>query len=99
MRLVLEEYQLEKVYEVFICLTNYKFCYLRGWMRKGKTAISLTTADRFLKGVENPKVLFVTVLNAKSSVQDDYNEIKPCFELTLINYESLHKVIDQRFDL
>ena len=36
--------------------------------------------------------MFVTKKKAISSIQNDYNKLKPDFDITIINYESLHKV-------
>ena len=46
------------------------------------------TADKL--GVDT--MLFVTKKKAISSIQNDYNKFKPDFNITIINYESLHKV-------
>ena len=41
-------------------------------------------------GVDN--MLFVTKKKAISSIEDDYNKLKPKFHINIVNYESLHKV-------
>ena len=47
-------------------------------------------------GISN--MLFVTKKKAISSIEDDYKKLKPQYNLTCINYESLHKV-EGNFDL
>lgn len=63
-------------------------CYLVGETRSGKTLTVLNAID-FL-GFK--KVLFVTKKNAISSIEDDFKLLNPSFDLTVINYESVHKV-------
>ena len=43
-------------------------------------------------------MLFVTKKKAMSSIEDDYKKLNPQYNLTCINYESLHKVTG-KFDL
>lgn len=71
--------------------------YLAMEMRTGKTIISLKIAEEL--GAE--KVLFVTKKKAIPSVLDDYRRagLTGSFELTTINYESVHKVKDDDFDV
>lgn len=63
-------------------------------VRTGKTLTSLMTAEKY--GAKN--VLFLTKKKAISSIQDDYNLMKPSFDITIINNESMHKV-EGDFDL
>lgn len=90
----LREYQIQGANDVFNKLIKYKVCYLHGEVRIGKSATVLEAAK--LYGCKN--VLFLTKKKAISSIQDDYNDFGYTFGLTVINYESLHKVEDQ-FDL
>jgi hypothetical protein len=76
-------------------LQRLKIVYLISEVRTGKTFISLQTAN--LYGAK--KVLFITKLKAISSIQNDYNALNPNFEIVIINKESLHKIIDNDFDL
>ena len=64
-------------------------------VRTGKTITSLETC----KNVDAKKVLFITKIKAFSSIQDDYNKFGYTFELTIINRESLHKVLSNDFDV
>jgi hypothetical protein len=57
-------------------------------VRTGKTLTAMGTAQKL--GVDN--MLFVTKKKAISSIEDDYKLLNPKFHLTVINYESLHKV-------
>jgi hypothetical protein len=57
-------------------------------VRTGKTLTAMGTAQKL--GVDN--MLFVTKKKAISSIEDDYKLLSPKFHLTVINYESLHKV-------
>lgn len=75
-------------------LTRRKLCYLFGKTRSGKSLTVLMTAKDY--GADN--VLFVTKKKAISSIEDDYNKAKLTYKLTVINYESLHKIVGS-FDL
>jgi hypothetical protein len=57
-------------------------------VRTGKTLTSLALADKFT--VNN--VLFVTKKKAIKSIEKDYELLNPVYKLTVINYESLHKI-------
>lgn len=76
-------------------LWEYNIFMLVAQMRIGKTIIGLMTAEKF--GATN--VLFVTRKKAISSIQNDYKLLNPDFELTVINYESVHKVPMIDFDV
>ena len=74
---------------------NLRIVAFVGEVRTGKTLTALSTADKL--GCK--KVLFVTKKKAMSSIQDDYELLKPGFELILINYQSLHKVDPSGIDM
>ncbi len=82
------KYQKEIIDKAFDVLVKYGFVYLSMQVRTGKTLTALGTADKL--GVDT--MLFVTKKKAISSIQNDYNKLKPDFDITIINYESLHKV-------
>ena len=82
------EYQIEIINKAFDVLVKYGFVYLSMQVRTGKTLTAMGTAEKL--GVDT--VLFVTKKKAISSIQNDYNKLKPDFDITIINYESLHKV-------
>ena len=82
------KYQSEIIDKAFDVLVKYKFVYLSMQVRTGKTLTAMGAAQKL--GVDN--MLFVTKKKAISSIEDDYKLLSPKFHLTVINYESLHKV-------
>ncbi len=66
-------------------------------VRTGKTITSFLTADK--SGAKS--VLFITKKKVilSDTILNDYKLVNPSFELTQINYESVHKVKDEDFDL
>ena len=82
------KYQSEIIDKAFDVLVKYGFVYLSMQVRTGKTLTAMGTAQKL--GVDN--MLFVTKKKAISSIEDDYKLLSPKFSLTVINYESLHKV-------
>lgn len=71
-------------------LKDYGFLYLAMEVRTGKTLTSLGIADKM--GVSH--VLFITKKKAMGSIEEDYAMLKPSFKIAIINYESLHHVMD-----
>lgn len=95
-QLQLEPHQ-QKAFESGVpILRKYRILYLRFWMRKGKTLTSLFICNECLSGTTGKKVLFVTKNNAIPSIKSDFGLMehdRPVnFSLTVINYQSLHKV-------
>jgi hypothetical protein len=82
------DYQEEIIDKALDVLQEHRFVYLAMEVRTGKTLTSLGIAEKL--GVSN--MLFVTKKKAISSIQDDYNKLKPKFHINVVNYESLHKV-------
>lgn len=76
-------------------LRRHRFLYLAMEVRTGKTLTSLGIAN--VLGVDN--VLFVTKKKAIGSVEGDYQMLSPNLSLFTINYESLHKIPDTKWDL
>lgn len=68
------------------------FLYLAMEVRTGKTLTSLGIAEM----VGAKQLLFVTKKKAISSIQSDYDTLKPSYEATIINYESLHLVAEKK---
>lgn len=64
-------------------------------VRTGKTLTALNTAN--LYGACN--VLFITKKISIKSIEDDYSALCPDFTITVINYESLHTITNNSFDL
>lgn len=88
----LRDYQMQLSEEVVAKLSEHKIAILNAEVRTGKTHVALSVASRY------NNVLFITKKKAISSIQDDYNTAGHTFNITIINYESLHKVIGV-FDL
>ena len=85
------KYQSEIIDNAFDVLVKYGFVYLSMQVRTGKTLTAMGTAQKL--GVDN--MLFVTKKKAISSIEDDYNKLKPKFHINIVNYESLHKVVGE----
>ena len=85
------KYQSEIIDKAFDVLVKYGFVYLSMQVRTGKTLTAMGTAEKL--GVSN--MLFVTKKKAISSIEDDYNKLKPKFHINIVNYESLHKVVGE----
>ena len=88
------DYQIEIINKAVEVLKAHQFVYLSMQVRTGKTLTAMGTAQEL--GISN--MLFVTKKKAISSIEDDYKKLKPQYNLTCINYESLHKV-EGNFDL
>jgi len=71
-------------------LKQYGFLYLAMEVRTGKTLTSLGIAN----DMKVKHVLFITKKKAMSSIEEDYAMFNPSFKMTVINYESLHHVMD-----
>lgn len=67
---------------------KHRFLYLSMEVRTGKTLTSLGIAEN----VHTHHLLFVTKKRAISSIEDDYKMLNPSYKITVINYESLHKL-------
>lgn len=83
------DYQKEIIQKGFNVIRKSRFLYLAMEVRTGKTLTSLGIANTLACGY---KVLFITKKKAIPNVQSDYELLSPDFKLTVINYESLHKV-------
>ena len=90
------DYQVDIIEKGQQILSKYGFLYLAMEVRTGKTLTSLGIAER----VHAKNVLFVTKKKALSTISDDYSMLSPSYYMQVINYESLHTVMDeQRWDL
>lgn len=90
------EYQEEIISRASSIINQYGFVYLAMEVRTGKTLTSLGIAQT----VGANQVLFVTKKKAIETIQVDYNLLSPDYEITIINYESLHTVMyDKKWDL
>lgn len=76
-------------------LNDKKFVYLSMEVRTGKTLTSLGIIDKMIVN----KALFITKKKAITSIESDYKLLSPSFDLTVINYESLHKIDESGWDV
>ena len=90
----LRDYQKVNVKVALDVLKVNEFVYLAMEVRTGKTLTSLSIADSIGKNV-----LFVTKKKAIPSIQKDYELLNPSFDLLVINYESLHKLPKESWDV
>ena len=90
------DYQSEIIDKSLKILNRSNFVYLAMEVRTGKTLTSLGIAEKL--GVEN--VLFLTKKKAIQSISDDYDKLCPVgFSLFTINYESMHKAPNFKWDV
>ena len=90
------DYQKRIVRQGSKILKNHNLLYLTMEVRTGKTFTSLGICNK----IKANNVLFITKKKAISSIEDDFNTLKPNYKITVINYESLHKIsTDQHFDV
>ena len=75
-------------------LNRFRLCYLNGETRSGKSLTVLFAAEDY--GAK--KVIFITKKKAISSIESDFEKAKLTYKLTVINYESVHKIEDKDFD-
>lgn len=88
------EYQTTIIEKAKGVLEAHRFVYLSMEVRTGKTLTALGVANKL--GITN--LLFVTKKKAIGSIEADYKKLMPGYQITVINYESLHKVTG-KFDL
>ena len=91
----LREYQEDIARKGTDLINEYGFCYLAMEVRTGKTLTSLSIADR----VGADHVLFLTKKKAISSITADVDNLCPSYAFFVINYESIHKLPNVRWDL
>ena len=89
------DYQTKIIAKGTDIIKQYRFLYLAMEVRTGKTLTSLGICNN----LEVKEVLFITKKKAISSIEHDYDLYKPPFKLTVINYESLHKVRQTKWDV
>ena len=85
----LRDYQVDISEQAVQILKEFGLVYLAMQVRTGKTITSLHIAS--LMGAR--KVLFVTKKKAISSIQDDYDNSNCLYDIDIINYESVHKAM------
>ena len=91
----LRDYQIDIIAKGTDIINQYGFVYLAMEVRCGKTLTSLGIAENIF----SLNVLFITKKKAISSIESDYKALSPPYNLTAINYESLHKIPDTKWDL
>lgn len=89
-KIELRDYQKDIADRGTKCIQVHRFVYLAMEVRTGKTLTSLQIASN----CKAKQVLFVTKKKAISSVENDYQMLKPSYNITVINYESLHLIQD-----
>lgn len=82
------DYQNKIIEHAWNVINLHRFVYLAMEVRTGKTLTSLGLAQRL--GIK--RLLFLTKKKAISSIESDYELLSPDYEMTCINYESIHKV-------
>lgn len=93
---IFRDYQSDIIAKGLGILKKYGFLYLAMEVRTGKTLTSLGIAQEL--AVKN--VLFITKKKALSTIADDYAMLSPSYYMQVINYESLHTVMDEhKWDL
>lgn len=90
------DYQSDIINKGSQILMKHRFLYLAMEVRTGKTLTSLGIAEE----VRAERVLFITKKKALSTISDDYSMLSPSYYMCIINYESLHTVMDEwKWDL
>ena len=89
------DYQTKIIYDGAKILSEHGFLYLAMEVRTGKTLTSLGIASKTCIG----NVLFLTKKKAMSSIDADYKMLAPMYDLTIMNYESLHKLPNTKWEL
>lgn len=87
------DYQKNIIKQGFEILFRNGFLYLAMEVRTGKTLTALGICNEWF---DLQDVLFITKKKAISSIQKDYDQLKPSFPITIVNYESLHLVKDTK---
>jgi len=95
-KITLRDYQKKISQDACIKLFTDGFVYLAMEVRTGKTLTSLSIGNL----IKSKEVLFLTKKKAISSIESDYELLAPNYNITVTNYESLHKVENlEKFDL
>lgn len=89
------DYQTKIIAEGTSIINQHRFLYLAMEVRTGKTLTSLGICSN----LQVKEVLFITKKKAISSIESDYTLYNPSFKLTVINYESLHKIKQTGWDV
>lgn len=93
--LELRPYQKDIIDKGSSVLLRKGFVYLAMEVRTGKTLTSLGIAQKL--GAKN--VLFLTKKKAIPSIEHDYSLLNPGYNISVINYESMHKLPNIKWDI
>lgn len=93
----LRDYQIDLSQKGAAILKEKNIVYYAMQVRTGKTATALNTVK--INGYK--KAIFLTKLKAIQSIEKDYKDFgfDNYFNLTVINNQSLHKILDNDFDV
>lgn len=91
----LRDYQNEVVEKGLPILREHRILMLFAEVRVGKTLMALSIAREYGAGA----VLFITKKKAIPSIQADYDKLQPGYFFAVINYESIHKITKDGWDL
>lgn len=89
------DYQKEIIIQGIKKLSKLRIIMLAMEVRTGKTLTSLGIASH----MNIDSVLFITKKKAISSIEKDYNLLQPNYPIKVINFESVHKVDANDYDL
>jgi len=89
------DYQIDIINKGVNILYTHEFLYLAMEVRTGKTLTSLGIANK----IPCVNLLFLTKKKAISSIEDDYALLDPQYNITVINYESIHKIPQTKWDV
>ena len=92
----LRNYQVDIVKRATEIINVNRFVYLAMEVRTGKTLTSLSICDN-LENVNN--VLFITKKKAINTIENDYQMLSPSYKITVVNYESIHKLSNTKWDV
>ena len=95
-KIELRKYQKDIVNRACEIIKVNGFVYLAMEVRTGKTLTSLSICEN-LEDVNN--VLFITKKKAINTITEDSDKICPSYALFVINYESIHKLPDVKWDV
>ena len=93
--MTLRDYQTSIAVSAAVLLKEFNIAYLSMEVRTGKTITALHAAQ--LYGAK--KVIFLTKKKAIRSIENDYRDFKPSFQIVVTNYEQLQNFQEENFDL
>ena len=91
----LRDYQKKIVSDGLGIIKEHGMLYLALQVRTGKTMTSLAICNE----LNIKEVLFITKLKVVPGIKKDYNDLGCNFNLTCVNYESIHKLEESNWNL